>query len=79
MVIEVAVLYLVVGIGVFCAVALVGVVLVFGALAVFFCFFCFFGAMLYTFVAADVFDVLNVLGVFVVSGGFSLLNLQYLL
>ena len=35
--------------------------------------------MLYTFVAADVFDVLNVLGVFVVSGGFSLLKLQYLL
>ena len=48
MVIEVAVLYLVVGIGVFCAVALVGVVLVFGALAVFFVLF-FFCAMLYTF------------------------------
>ena len=42
MVIEVAVLYLVVGIGVFCAVALVSVVLVFGALAVFFCFVFFF-------------------------------------
>ena len=41
MVIEVAVLYLVVGIGVFCAVALVGVVLVFGALAVFFVLFFF--------------------------------------
>ena len=42
MVIEVAVLYLVVGIGVFCAVALVGVVLVFGALSVFFVFVFFF-------------------------------------
>ena len=41
MVIEVAVLYLVVGIGVFCAVALVGVVLVFGALGFFFLFFVF--------------------------------------
>ena len=78
MVIEVAVLYLVVGIGVFCAVALVGVVLVFGALAVLFLFFfVFFVQCCYTFVAADVFNVL--LGVFVVSGGFSLLNLQYLL